>query len=105
MKLMSIAMKPLCEPPFLTERIEEMIALMGGGGGIPNWEASELLEQYADKKAAALFFVHNNTYLIIYIDEMIWFLLTFSEITDKIKMYFCNTKLIKSHSVDFLFVI
>ena len=30
MKLMSIAMKPLCEPPFPIERIEEMTALMGG---------------------------------------------------------------------------
>ena len=32
MKLMSIAMKPLCEPPFPLDRIEEMTALMGGGG-------------------------------------------------------------------------
>ena len=32
MKLMSIAMKPLCEPPFPLERIEEMTALMGGNG-------------------------------------------------------------------------
>lgn len=32
MKLMSIAMKPLCEPPFPLERIEEMTALMGGDG-------------------------------------------------------------------------
>ena len=32
MKLMSIAMKPLCEPPFPLERIEEMTALMGGEG-------------------------------------------------------------------------
>ena len=32
MKLMSIAMKPLCEPPFPIERIEEMTALMGGEG-------------------------------------------------------------------------
>ncbi len=31
-KLMSIAMKPLCEPPFPLERIEEMTALMGGDG-------------------------------------------------------------------------
>lgn len=30
MKLMSIALKPLCEPPFPLERIEEMTALMGG---------------------------------------------------------------------------
>ena len=32
MKLMSIAMKPLCEPPFPLERIREMTALMGGDG-------------------------------------------------------------------------
>lgn len=30
MKLMSIALKPLCEPPFPIERIEELTALMGG---------------------------------------------------------------------------
>lgn len=34
MKLMSIAMKPLCEPPFPLERIEEMAMLMGGDGTI-----------------------------------------------------------------------
>ena len=32
MKLMAIAMKPLCEPPFPVERIEELTALMGGDG-------------------------------------------------------------------------
>ena len=32
MKLMSIAMKPLCEPPFPLDYIEEMTALMGGDG-------------------------------------------------------------------------
>ena len=32
MKLMSIAMKPLCLPPFPLERIEEMTALMAGDG-------------------------------------------------------------------------
>lgn len=32
MKLMSIAMRPLCEPPFPLERIEEMTALMAGDG-------------------------------------------------------------------------
>ena len=32
MKLMSIAMKPLCQPPFPLERSEEMTALMGGDG-------------------------------------------------------------------------
>ncbi len=32
MKLMSIAMKPLCEPPFPLERIPEMTDLMGGDG-------------------------------------------------------------------------
>ena len=34
MKLMIIAMKPLCAPPFPLERIEEMTALMGGDGQI-----------------------------------------------------------------------
>ena len=32
MKLMSIAMKPLSQPPFPLERIEEMTAQMGGDG-------------------------------------------------------------------------
>lgn len=32
MKLMSIAMKPLSQPPFPLERIEEMTELMGGDG-------------------------------------------------------------------------
>ena len=35
MKLMSIAMKPLANPPFPLERIEEMTALMGGEGVLP----------------------------------------------------------------------
>ncbi len=34
MKLMSIAMKPLCGPPFPIERIEELTALMGGEGSL-----------------------------------------------------------------------
>ena len=34
MKLMSIALKPLCEPPFPLERIEEMTELMAGDGTI-----------------------------------------------------------------------
>ena len=34
MKLMSIAMQPLCLPPFPLERIEEMTALMGGSGSL-----------------------------------------------------------------------
>jgi len=34
MKLMSIAMKPLSEPPFPLEYIEEMVALMGGDGSM-----------------------------------------------------------------------
>ena len=34
MKLMSITMRPLCEPPFPLERIEEMTALMGGDGSL-----------------------------------------------------------------------
>lgn len=32
MKLMSIAMKPLSQPPFPLEKIKEMTALMGGEG-------------------------------------------------------------------------
>ena len=32
MKLMSIAMKPLCAPPFPLDYLEEMTALMGGDG-------------------------------------------------------------------------
>ena len=32
MKLISITMKPLSQPPFPLERIEEMTALMGGDG-------------------------------------------------------------------------
>lgn len=34
MKLMSIAMKPLSEPPFPLERIEELVSLMGGEGSM-----------------------------------------------------------------------
>lgn len=34
MMLMSIAMRPLCTPPFPLERIEEMTALMGGEGSM-----------------------------------------------------------------------
>ncbi len=34
MKLMSIALKPLCEPPFPIEKIEELTLLMGGQGDI-----------------------------------------------------------------------
>jgi hypothetical protein len=41
MKLMSIAMKPLANPPFPLERIEEMTAMMGGEGQQP--------EQYRKK--------------------------------------------------------
>ena len=33
-KLMSIALKPLCQPPFPIERIEEMTLLMGGDGSL-----------------------------------------------------------------------
>lgn len=37
MKLMSIALKPLCTPPFPIERIEEMTEYMGGDGSLyPN---------------------------------------------------------------------
>ena len=42
MKLMSIAMKPLANPPFPLERIEEMTAMMGGEGSLP--------EQYRKKE-------------------------------------------------------
>ena len=35
MKLMSIAMKPLANPPFPLEKIEEMTAMMGGEGELP----------------------------------------------------------------------
>lgn len=34
MKLMSIALRPLCRPPFPLERIEELTALMGGEGSM-----------------------------------------------------------------------
>ena len=34
MKMMSIALQPLCEPPFPLERIEEMTRLMGGEGSL-----------------------------------------------------------------------
>jgi len=35
MKLMSIALKPLCEPPFPIERIRELKEMMGGSGELP----------------------------------------------------------------------
>lgn len=35
-KLMNIALKPLCEPPFPLERMEEMAALMDGQGRTPD---------------------------------------------------------------------
>ena len=34
MKLMSMAMKPLCSSPFPIERIRELTALMGGDGAL-----------------------------------------------------------------------
>lgn len=34
MKLMSIAMKPLAQPPFPLEQIKELTALMGGEGSM-----------------------------------------------------------------------
>lgn len=34
MKLMSIAMKPISQPPFPIERIEEMTQMMGGDGSL-----------------------------------------------------------------------
>ncbi len=35
MKLMGIALRPLTNPPFPVERIEEMTAMMGGDGSMP----------------------------------------------------------------------
>ena len=35
MKLMSIALRPLCVPPFPLERIEELAACMGGDSRLP----------------------------------------------------------------------
>ena len=32
MKLMSIALRPLCEPPFPIERIKELTEMMAGDG-------------------------------------------------------------------------
>lgn len=34
MKLMSIAMKPVSQPPFPIERIEELTKMMGGEGSL-----------------------------------------------------------------------
>lgn len=34
MKLMSIAMRPISQPPFPIERIEEMTKMMGGEGSL-----------------------------------------------------------------------
>ena len=34
MKLMSVALKPLAQPPFPLEHIERLTALMGGSGSI-----------------------------------------------------------------------
>jgi len=34
MKLMSIAMKPIGQPPFPIDRIEEMTRMMGGEGSM-----------------------------------------------------------------------
>ena len=34
-KLMSIAMRPIAEPPFPLERIQEMADMMGGEGKLP----------------------------------------------------------------------
>ena len=45
MKLMSIAMKPLCAPPFPLDYIEEMTALMGGDGRM--WYAAAKNEKVA----------------------------------------------------------
>lgn len=35
MKLMSIALRPLCAPPFPLERIEELAACMDGDSRLP----------------------------------------------------------------------
>ena len=36
MKLMSIAMRPVAQPPFPLEKLEEMTALMAGNGKLPD---------------------------------------------------------------------
>ena len=36
MKLMSIAMRPVAQPPFPLEKLEEMTALMAGDGKLPD---------------------------------------------------------------------
>ena len=35
-KLMSIAMRPVAQPPFPLEKLEEMTALMAGDGRLPD---------------------------------------------------------------------
>lgn len=41
MKLMSIAMKPLANPPFPIERIEELTKMLGGDGALPQNPSSD----------------------------------------------------------------
>ena len=66
MKLMSIAMRPLSQPPFPLEKIEEMTALMGGDGQLfdidywqfedntpRDWQLSAELENGAVKAEVA----------------------------------------------------
>ena len=53
MKLMSIAMKPLCSPPFPLDYIEEMIALMGGDGRMRQAAAKNEKVAVSEKCSAA----------------------------------------------------
>ena len=53
MKLMSIAMKPLCAPPFPLDYIEEMTALMGGDGRMRSVPATNIKAAVSEKRSAA----------------------------------------------------
>ena len=53
MKLMSIAMKPLCAPPFPLDYIEEMTALMGGDGRMREGAATNKKAAVSEKRSAA----------------------------------------------------
>lgn len=53
MKLMSIALKPLCDPPFPIERIREMTAMMGGDGKLPDDETEVKSETESENEAEA----------------------------------------------------
>ena len=52
MKLMSIAMKPLCAPPFPLDYIEEMTALMGGDGRMREAAAKNEKAAVSEKRSA-----------------------------------------------------